>query len=99
MFSCALVLGFMVTNVFAQIYTETTSSHRVYYRDGYQGPGSYSTHYSVFDAGNSIYATVAGYVDGKPTIAMDSSGTTAPRVAEAIGWFNGNSHTHNHGNY
>lgn len=66
-------------NVFAENYTESTSTHRKYYRDYGK---NYTTHYSINSSGGQIYAVVAGYVNDIAVFFPVYSGVTAPRVAE-----------------
>lgn len=91
-----ILLLMMITvgvNVFAENYTESSSTHRVYYRDNGK---NYTTHYSIDSSGSQIYAVVAGYVNDISVYYPVYSGVSAPRVAEltkTIDTF----HYHHHG--
>lgn len=79
-----LIISTIGLNASAQVYTSTSSNHRIYYRDGAADPGSYTTHYSLSSSGPAIYASLYGEVDGHRNIYYHYFGTSNPRVAEII---------------
>lgn len=74
-----LMILTVVVNVSAENYTQSSSKHRVYYRDNGK---SYTTHYSIDSSGSQIYAVVGGYINDVPVYFPAGSGVSAPRVAE-----------------
>lgn len=74
-----LMMTTVGVNVFAENYTESSSTHRVYYRDNGK---NYTTHYSIDSSGNQIYAVVGGYVNDVSVYYPAASGVSTPRVAE-----------------
>lgn len=74
-----LMMTTVGVNVFVENYTESSSTHRLYYRDNGK---NYTTHYSIDSSGSQIYAVVAGYVNEISVYYPVYSDVSAPRVAE-----------------
>ncbi|MTI96432.1 MAG: hypothetical protein FH749_13320 [Firmicutes bacterium] len=92
---CFLFLPVISAN--AEIFVDSSSFHRIYYLDGAAGPGMYTTLYSLNSSGDIIYAQLFGYRNNQFLSERRYSGTSKPRIAEIVAYFDGDYHSHSHG--